>query len=91
MQWQRWLPGLAGRHPAIRPTANTELDGLGYDFRVVDTPAELHQLIEARNQASNKARVVAGYCWGWPARTTRKPMTSSSRSPMARPTAANGT
>lgn len=53
---------------AIRPTANTELDGLGYDFRVVDTPAELHQLIEARNQASNKARVVAGYCWGWPSK-----------------------
>lgn len=58
---------------AIRPTANTELDGLGYDFRVVDTPAELHKLIEARNQGSqnqagNKARVVAGYCWGWPSK-----------------------
>lgn len=58
---------------AIRPTANTELDSLGYDFRVVSTPTELHQLIEARNQGSqsqagNKARVVAGYCWGWPSK-----------------------
>ena len=32
-----------------------------------DTP-ELHALIEEKNRASNKARVVAGYCWGWPSK-----------------------
>lgn len=53
---------------AIRPTANTELDTLAYDFKVVDTPIELHRLIEQRNAANNKARVVAGYCWGWPSK-----------------------
>lgn len=52
----------------IRPTANTELDTLEYDFRVLDTPTALHALIEEKNRASNKARVVAGYCWGWPSK-----------------------
>ncbi len=53
---------------AIRPTANTELDTHEYDFRVVSSPTELHALIEDKNRASNKARVVAGYCWGWPSK-----------------------
>ena len=52
----------------IRPTANTELDTREYDFRVVSSPTELHALIEDKNRASNKARVVAGYCWGWPSK-----------------------
>lgn len=52
----------------IRPTANTELDTLGYDFQVIDSPLELHRLIDQRNARNNKARVVAGYCWGWPSK-----------------------
>lgn len=52
----------------IRPTANTELDTREYDFRVLDTPTALHALIEEKNRANNKARVVAGYCWGWPSK-----------------------
>src|SRR5206468_12940169 len=35
-----------------------------FDFRVFDSPDELHQLIEEKN-GNNKARVVAGYCWDW--------------------------
>jgi DUF2075 family protein len=35
-----------------------------FDFRVVDSPVELHRLIEERN-GDNRARVVAGYCWDW--------------------------
>ncbi|XAH23612.1 DNA/RNA helicase domain-containing protein [Xylophilus sp. GW821-FHT01B05] len=54
---------------AIRPTANQTLDTTEYDFRVVDSPTELHALIHKKNQAANKARVVAGYCWGWPSKT----------------------
>ncbi|MCW5610220.1 MAG: DUF2075 domain-containing protein [Rubrivivax sp.] len=49
----------------IRSTANELLDPTDFDFRVVDSPVELHALIEARNRVANRARVVAGYCWDW--------------------------
>lgn len=39
-----------------------------FDFRVVSSPVELHRLIREKNGASNKARVVAGYCWPWVSR-----------------------
>lgn len=48
----------------IRPTANDHLDPSDYDFQVFDSPQALHEAIEAQN-AHNKARVVAGYCWPW--------------------------
>jgi DUF2075 family protein len=56
-----WLDGVLG----IRVTANTTLDHDAFDFRVVDSPVELHALIEERNHLVNKSRVVAGYCWDW--------------------------
>jgi uncharacterized protein len=49
---------------AIRETANTKLGSKEYDFKVFDTPEEMHQAISAKN-TNNKARVVAGYCWPW--------------------------
>jgi DUF2075 family protein len=52
----------------IRETANEVLDTAEYDFRVFDSPAEMHPLIEARNRANNRSRVVAGYCWKWPSK-----------------------
>lgn len=52
----------------IRPTANTLLDTQEYDLRVVDSPTELHRLIEQKNAVNNRARVVAGYCWAWPSK-----------------------
>lgn len=48
----------------IRPTANDRLDPHDYDFQVFDSSQALHEAIEAQN-AHNKARVVAGYCWPW--------------------------
>lgn len=53
----------------IRPTANETLDVSEYDFRVFDDPNELHALVELRNRATNRSRVVAGYCWKWPSKT----------------------
>jgi DUF2075 family protein len=35
-----------------------------FDFRVIDSPVELHRMIEERN-GTNRSRVVAGYCWDW--------------------------
>lgn len=49
----------------IRETANDTLEAIDYDFRIVDSPAELHALIREKNQEKNKARMVAGYCWKW--------------------------
>lgn len=48
----------------IRPTANQALDASGYEFRMFDSPQALHGAIKAKN-TTNKARVVAGYCWPW--------------------------
>jgi len=49
----------------IRPTANETLEGLDFDFRVIDGPKELYNLIVGKNKEKNKARLVAGYCWKW--------------------------
>ncbi len=56
-----WLDNVLGIHE----TANRVLDKDDFDFRVVDSPTELHDLIERKNRANNRARVVAGYCWDW--------------------------
>ncbi len=50
----------------IRDTANFDIDGFDYTFKVVDTPNELRDIIEEKNQKNNKSRVVAGFCWEWP-------------------------
>jgi len=49
----------------IRETANQTLEGIDYDFRVIDDPASLHELIREKNAEKNKARMLAGYCWKW--------------------------
>ena len=49
----------------IRETANYDLSGIDYDFKVLDDPEELHELIKTKNKEKNKARMVAGYCWKW--------------------------
>ncbi|MGO4550482.1 DNA/RNA helicase domain-containing protein [Lysobacter sp. 2RAF19] len=57
-----WLDHVLG----VRPhEAQPEFDADGFDFRVVDSPSDLHQLIIERNKERNRARVVAGYCWDW--------------------------
>jgi len=57
---------------AIRETANPTLIGTDYDFRVVDTPDELQQLVLEKNQERNRARMVAGYCWDWASKKNKK-------------------
>jgi DUF2075 family protein len=56
-----WLDDVLG----LRSTANTLLSNGEFDFRVLDSPVELHALITERNRERNRARVVAGYCWEW--------------------------
>jgi hypothetical protein len=49
----------------IRETANYSLLDLEYDFRIMNSPNELRDLIFEKNKINNKARLVAGYCWDW--------------------------
>ena len=56
-----WLDDVLG----IRETANKDFDSSQFDFRVVDSPVELHARVAERNLENNKSRVVAGYCWDW--------------------------
>jgi uncharacterized protein len=55
-----WLDDVLG----VKNADTDSFDRTSFDFRLVDTPKELHDLIAERN-GSNRARVVAGYCWDW--------------------------
>lgn len=48
----------------IRQTANPDIEGLGYEIKVFDSPVDLKKQIVLKNN-ENKARMVAGYCWDW--------------------------
>ena len=56
----------------IRNTANFDIDGFDYDFKVFDDPNEMRRAIEEKNSINNKSRIVAGYYWEWPTGNTRK-------------------
>lgn len=49
----------------LEETANFDGFDFNYDFRVVDSPSELKDLIFEKNLENNKSRLVAGYCWDW--------------------------
>lgn len=49
----------------IRDTANDNLEGLNYDFKLFNDPKKLHEEIVLKNKEKNKARMLAGYCWNW--------------------------
>ncbi|MDY2636794.1 MAG: DUF2075 domain-containing protein [Phascolarctobacterium sp.] len=57
-----WLDNLL----EIRQTANYNLEGIDYDFRVCSSPDVLRERILEKNKEANKARILAGYCWNWP-------------------------
>ncbi|GAB4139009.1 MAG: hypothetical protein Fur0041_14080 [Bacteroidia bacterium] len=56
----------------IKDTANYNLSGIDYDFRVCESPNELRELIFEKNKINNKARLVAGYCWDWVSKSNPK-------------------
>ncbi|WP_033154311.1 DUF2075 domain-containing protein [Pseudobutyrivibrio ruminis] len=49
----------------IRETANYDLEGIDYDIRILDSPMEVRKLVIEKNKSSNRARILAGYCWEW--------------------------
>ncbi|WP_434030937.1 DNA/RNA helicase domain-containing protein [[Pseudomonas] boreopolis] len=56
-----WLDNFLG----IRETANADFDRGAFEFGILDSPRDLHELIREKNRANNKSRMVAGYCWDW--------------------------
>ncbi len=55
----------------IRDTVNDDINDIDYEFKVVDSPAELRDVIFEKNKLNNRARLVAGYCWKWPSKTNK--------------------
>ncbi len=55
----------------IRETANIYLGQDEFDFVIVDNPAEMRDIIYDLNRESNKARMIAGYCWNWKSKKKR--------------------
>lgn len=49
----------------IRETANYDLNDIDYDIKVLDSPGEVQNLIVEKNRNTNRARILAGYCWEW--------------------------
>lgn len=49
----------------IRKTANYNLDGIDFDFKVFDKPEKVRDLIFEKNKVNNRSRILAGYCWNW--------------------------
>ena len=56
----------------IKQTANDTLEGINYDFQVIDDPSLLHKQISKFNELNNKSRMLAGYCWNWISKTDPK-------------------
>jgi len=52
----------------VKETANNLFEETDYDFKVVDTPSELRNIIVEKNNVNNRSRIVAGYCWKWPSK-----------------------
>jgi len=61
----------------IKETANEDLGDIEYDFKVVDRPSELRDIIFEKNEINNRARLVAGYCWKWPSKKIHLNMISN--------------
>lgn len=49
----------------IRETANYDMKDIDYDIQILDKPEDIQDLIIERNKLTNRARVLAGYCWEW--------------------------
>lgn len=55
----------------VRIEADSYFSPGKFEFKIVYSPTELHQMVKEKNQANKKSRVVAGYCWEWLSRNDR--------------------
>ena len=54
----------------IRETANLDLSGTNYDFRVFDSPSDLRDEI-FEEQIKQQVASGCGYCWDWVSKKIR--------------------
>jgi DUF2075 family protein len=60
-EYLRWLDWVLYREVEF----DEDPSDTGYDFRIVDSPSHLRDEIFRLNEANNRSRLVAGYCWNW--------------------------
>ena len=53
----------------VQATADHYFSTDRFDFQIFDSVKELEITIREKNTESNKARLVAGYCWDWVSKT----------------------
>lgn len=56
-----WLDDVLG----VRHDSESYFSRSRFDFRVVEDPSFLMNLIRESNSTNNRSRLVAGYCWDW--------------------------
>lgn len=56
-----WLDDVLG----VRHDSESYFSRPRFDFRVVDDPSTLMNLIREQDSSNKKSRLVAGYCWDW--------------------------
>ena len=56
-----WLDDALG----VQSTSDHYFSKERFDFQIFDSVKELESTIREKNKESNKARLVAGYCWEW--------------------------
>ncbi len=59
--YMAWLDDLLGIHE----NPESYFSPNRFEFKVFDSPKELHDAIREKNKENNRARVVAGYNWNW--------------------------
>lgn len=48
----------------IRESANYEFD-FDYDVKLFDSPTKMREALQKHNEANNRSRMIAGYCYEW--------------------------
>ena len=59
--YMAWLDDVLG----VKNDSENYFSPERFDFKIFDSPSELHQVIRQKNLINNKSRMVAGYCWNW--------------------------
>ena len=59
--YMAWLDDVLG----VKAERENYFSPSRYEFKIFDSPLELHKEIKLKNIQDNKARMVAGYCWDW--------------------------
>ena len=66
--YMSWLDDVLG----VRVDPENYFSPSRYEFKVFESPTQLHNEIKLKNKLDNKARLVAGYCWDWISKNDQK-------------------